>query len=208
MREITFYEDQLSKRECRLSEEIDVEFETEKENTLEAEKGRLEEEMENERFAFQDNDEVIDLNSSGNKASNLNCSLNRSGLTRITVETVDDETQTDACKISNWPKIRKVCDCTYEIKSTCVEVSVKCNVSAAIHQDKQCRQFAEEAINNDSELSECMSSIEESIPRKKMRLQEDAKKESIPVTKDEYKPYENVLPSLRTIVEYKQLLSA
>ena len=41
-----------------------------------------------------------------------------------------------------------------------------------------------------------------------MRLQEDAKKESIPVTKDEYKPYENVLPSPRTIVEYKQFLSA
>ena len=100
VREKTFYQDQLSERECCLSEEIDVEFET-----LEAEKGRLQEEMENERFALQDDDEVIDLLSSGNNTSNLNCSLNRSGLARITVETVDDETQTDACKISNLPKI-------------------------------------------------------------------------------------------------------
>ena len=100
----------------------------------------------------------------------------------------------------------------------CAKVSVKCNVSSATSRQAVqtvCKGLyghefyltKEEAINNDSELSEYTSSIE-SIPRKKMRLQEDAKKELIPVTKDEYKPYENVLPSLKTIVEYKQLLSA
>ena len=37
-REKAFYEDQKSKRECRLSEEIDEEFEEEKQELLEKEK--------------------------------------------------------------------------------------------------------------------------------------------------------------------------
>ena len=58
----------------------------------------------------------------------LNSSLNRSGLSRNTKEYSHKNVQTEAV-YQERPKIRKICDCTNAVKTTRVNLSVKCNMS-------------------------------------------------------------------------------
>ena len=135
--EKNFYFDQLdiSCRKMYLSEEIDEEFEAKEE----AARSKQNEEMaaftEEVSFIFEDDvDEcTTDLNTSNaadlNRSQCCNVSLNRSGLCRInTVDVHDASTQTDA--YYDQPQIRLVQNCTEDVKSICVEVSVKCCISA------------------------------------------------------------------------------
>ena len=61
----------------------------------------------------------------------LNSSLNRSGLSRNTKEYSDKNVQTKTV-YQERPKISKIRDCTNAVKSTCVNLSVKCNMSAKV----------------------------------------------------------------------------
>ena len=78
-REKAFYEDQKSKGEFRLSEEIDGEFEAEKQELLEKEKQEQEQLSHEILFIAEDDVESEVLDDSMNTVI-LNSSLNRSGL--------------------------------------------------------------------------------------------------------------------------------
>ena len=78
-REKAFYEDQKSKGEFRLSEEIDGEFEAEKQELLEKEKQEQEQLSHEISFIAEDDVESEVLDDSMNTVI-LNSSLNRSGL--------------------------------------------------------------------------------------------------------------------------------
>ena len=87
--EKSFYEDQQTSRECRLSEEIDIEHGNEMEQVqLHANEARLREEAETSYAMGTDNEEQFnqpDDNSFVNES--LNTSVNRSGLSCMTIRT-------------------------------------------------------------------------------------------------------------------------
>ena len=58
----------------------------------------------------------------------LTFSINRSGFSQDTRQLSVAETQKEFMH-QNRPQIRRVCDCTNEVKSTCVNVSVNFNIS-------------------------------------------------------------------------------
>ena len=84
-REKAFYKDQKSKRECRLSKQIDEEFEEEKQELVEREKEKEEQLSQEISFIMEDDGESEVLDDSMNSVI-LNSSLNRSGLSRHTKE--------------------------------------------------------------------------------------------------------------------------
>ena len=84
-REKAFCEDQKSKRECRLSKQIDEEFEEEKQELVEREKEKEEQLSQEISFIMEDDVESEVLDDSMNIVI-LNSSLNRSGLSRHTKE--------------------------------------------------------------------------------------------------------------------------
>ena len=127
-REKAFYEDQKSKRECRLSEEIDEEFKEEKQELLEKKKEKEEQLSQGISFIMEGDVESEVLDDSMNRVI-LNSSLNCSRLSRNTKEYSHKNVQTEAV-YQERPKIRKICDCTNAVKTTRVNLSVKCNMSA------------------------------------------------------------------------------
>ena len=126
-REKAFYEDQKSKGECRLSEQIDEEFKEEKQELLEKKKEKEEQLSQGVSFIMEGDVESEVLDDSMNSVI-LNSSLNRSGLSRNTKEYSHKNVQTEAV-YQERPKIRKICDCTNAVKTTRVNLSVKCNMS-------------------------------------------------------------------------------
>ena len=78
-REKAFYEDQKSKREFRLSEEIDGEFEAEKQELLDKEK-QEEEQLSHEISFIAENDVESEVLDDSMNTVILNSSLNHSGL--------------------------------------------------------------------------------------------------------------------------------
>ena len=89
-----FYKDQLTARECRLSEELDIEYQLElnAQIALEAEnKERYEDEI---SFALGD-DITLDISHSSVNEIECNQSVNRSGLSRNTVPMNECGTQTN-----------------------------------------------------------------------------------------------------------------
>ena len=126
-REKAFYEDQKSKRECRLSEEIDEEFEEEKQELLEKEREKEEQLSQEISFIMEDDVESEVLDDS--IKCFLNSNLNRSGVSGNTKEYSDKNVQTEKV-YQERTKICKIRDCTNAAKTTCVNLSVKCDMSA------------------------------------------------------------------------------
>jgi len=92
--EKSFYEDQLNARECRLSDEMDIEYAEEIE-ARQQEQYDLNKTLEaNLAHAFGDDDEYNEVVDAHNSTLN-NTSINRSGLSRITLTTSDASVQTD-----------------------------------------------------------------------------------------------------------------
>ena len=86
-----FYEDQLSSRKGRTSEEVDEEYERErKENLI---------------LISQQHQQDLQVLNVTNDLINLNVSLPRSGLVRLTKQVEDKDIQTDSCT-SDQPKLR------------------------------------------------------------------------------------------------------
>ena len=86
-----FYEDQLSSRKGRTSEEVDEEYERErKENLI---------------LISQQHQQDLQVLNVTNDFINLNVSLPRSGLVRLTKQVEDKDIQTDSCT-SDQPKLR------------------------------------------------------------------------------------------------------
>ena len=129
-RKKAFYEDQNSKRECRLSEEIDVEFEEEKQELLEKEKEKEEQLSQEISFIMEDDVESEVLDDLMNSVI-LSSSLNHPGLSRNTKEYSDKNVQTETV-YQERPKECKIRDCKNAVKTTYMNLSVKCNMSAEI----------------------------------------------------------------------------
>ena len=125
------------------------------------------------------------------------------------------ETQTD--QYFEIPTIRNTRNCTDDIKATCVEVSVKCGISAqkaALAVQIVCKSLykhqlhltKEEAIQHDPSLAVQNSDDELQEPeQKKQRF--NLSKGKLPRTKNDYLQYKYVFPSPRTITDYKQYLA-
>jgi len=117
-----FYLDQLSEWQCCLREEIDDEYEAERQAWLQE---RLDAQARSDietSFIFDDDTESLIDNNSASKTL-LNTSTNRSGLARVSKPSSDTASQTDAVLLDQ-PKL-----CTDESKSMCAQVSTKCEVS-------------------------------------------------------------------------------
>ena len=124
-----FYEGQQTSRECRLNEEIDIEHTNEMEQIqLHVNEARLREEAETsyamgtddeEQFNQPDDNSLVD--------GSLNTSVNRSGLSRMTIPTCDASVQTEDIIVQ--PKIRLHRKYIESIKSTCNQVSTACGLS-------------------------------------------------------------------------------
>ena len=110
----------------------------------------------------------------------LNSSLNRSGLSRNTKEYSDKNVQTETVH-QERPKIRKICDCTNAVKTTCVNLSVKCNMSAEMSRvavQTVCKNLydhnyflsKDEAIERDPSLSDYKQNNPPSNKRQKIDL--------------------------------------
>ena len=205
--EKSFYEDQKGDRIFRLSEEIDtasVAEGEEKELTWLEEVQRVEAE---ESYIWGDDMEE-QQQCSNSETTQMDISLNRSGHARKILPGIDIGTQYDsfAC-----PKIRKTRDCTTKIKATCAQVSVNCNISSEASRvavktvcdglyNHKFYLSKEEAIANDPSLEEYRS--EDPKPAKRLRS-----KEKVPLTQNDYKVYKNILPSARTVNDFKQVLA-
>ena len=121
-----FYEDQMTKCECRLSEKIDLEYEAEMKAQHSAEPESQQEE-EHETYVAMGNEDERDTEVNLSLIEQ-NTSLNRSGLSRVTTPTIKISTQTDEVKI-NEPKIPTNRNCTNETKSAYAKVSSACGIS-------------------------------------------------------------------------------
>ena len=155
---------------------------------------------ENEGEEQEDKTEVLE-SSMNNSISEtiLNTSVNRSGLTRCTKEVHDVFQQTDSA-LPMRPKLRvKKNVCTDEIKNTCAQVSTKCEVLLEI---------ARVAVNT---VVKCLHdhnvhlNIEEKLCNDKENIREPPSKVINKRQSTDYGNYAYVLPSAKTIEDYKQM---
>ena len=123
-----FYEDQMTTCECRLGEEINLEYEAEVKTQHSAELESQQEEHENYVAMGSEDERDNEVNLS---LIEQNTSLNRSGLLRVTLPTAEMSTQTEEVAI-NKPKIPINRNCTTEIKSACAQLSSSCGISLEI----------------------------------------------------------------------------
>ena len=89
-------------------------------------------ECEEQSFMEGSDDEYLPLDSSDRNIQQLDTSLNHSGLAKKTVCATDAAVQCEMGDVDaiERPKIHiGACNCTNAIKSTCVKVSGKCNIS-------------------------------------------------------------------------------
>ena len=114
--------------ECRLGEEINLEYEAEVKTQHSAELESQQEEHENYVAMGSEDERDNEVNLS---LIEQNTSLNRSGLLRVTLPTAEMSTQTEEVAI-NKPKIPINRNCTTEIKSACAQLSSSCGISLEI----------------------------------------------------------------------------
>ena len=205
-REKQFYIDQITTRQCRISEEIDEEYEKEKEAEYQEKYQQEERDKLEEAFISQEEENISILNSSFDE-NTLNTSLNRSGRVRSTKKSSDISTQTD--HKFNAPKIRinsKVS--TDQVKSICASVSTKCEVSAEV-AGLAVKTVMKGMYDHDVYLNtEEQSAAEQSTPPDNDQNEPPSKKKRtvpLPSSKADYDKYQYVLPSARTISDYKHM---
>ena len=214
--ELLFYQDQKGARIFWVSEQVDEAYVIERQ-WEEAQKREVLEREEREAQYSEENIEILDVSSSNESTG----SVNRSG--RIRVATEDISVQFDS-----FPKkrIRMIRDCTNEVKATCVAISVNCNLSTEMSrlafQTICSKQYghdyflsADEAIEKDPSLAAYREENQKDVsfvveptsstPRRPKSSK--AKYKARGNSKDDYKVYENVIPSARTLNDFKQVLA-
>ena len=163
--------------------------------------------------------EQMDNEDQNVKSTMMGTSMNWSGLIRIMKEDAASQTENDFHMIPQ-PPVRKLHDIDSRVKKACIKVSVKCNMATAVGLvavHAVCEEMyhhhyylsKEEAIQNDPYFSQhCEQQQEqnENMPcAKKMRWSNQKNKP--PSSKEDYTPYQNVLPSAKTLNEYKLMLA-
>ena len=209
-REKDFYIDQMTRREGRLSDEVDEEYEKEHynlEKQFEEQKLCIEE----EEFIMAD-EEIVDndtnnsdsefMNSTiidGSFTSN-NVSLNRSGHPRNQNVGTDVSIQTYFV-MPDRPKLRiKLRSCTYEIKNACAKLTSVCGLSVELSR-KIVQIVCKELYQHDVYLSPS----EQLLGEEGIATNDTNEKGHIPVLKKDLKNYTYVIPSSHTIADYKQI---
>ena len=207
-----FHEDQKNERKLRVS----IDLEDERENIC----VNFDSNCENDESDQSSDDEERDNINNFAVEVNAESNSNRSGLIRIAM--TDGSTQTDSGKMINQPEIRKNRVCLSEVKKAIVVLCVNCNLSAnmaILAFQIVCEYFyqhkyyltKDEALEKDPHLIALngQARIQEPI-RKKPRLGNQIEKRVPnlgPKSKEDYLIYRNVLPSSRTINNYKQVLA-
>ena len=92
--EALFYEDQKTVRVGRISTDIDIDYELEIEERLLQEQEKAERDRENFEHAFLD-EEATDTDANVFSEVEMNIGMNRSGITRSTVQVLEKSVQTD-----------------------------------------------------------------------------------------------------------------
>ena len=144
----------------------------------------------------------------------LDVSLNRSGIARSTKSLEDKGVQVNACR--SRQKIRNGRNCTFRSKSACARVSVRCNISAEMSReavritcesmyDDEYYVSKDEAIEKDPDLEYARKQVgAETLPKPPKRAK---CKETVPHKIEDWKVYENVLPSAKTINNHKHVMA-
>ena len=218
--ELSFYMDQKGPRIGRISESIDVEYEeeilAEHERTIAiAERNQLEHDHAWGEFEMEVCEFPSDMDTgSGKESLQLDVSVHRSGYVRSNQCGVDFSQQFDMDVPK--PRIRINRNCSERIKATCAKVSVQCNISTKMSREcvkVVCEELynhrfylsKEEAISSDPTLSHMKESLEvsnEIKPSKRIKHAEQA-----PHVLEDWKLYENVLPSAKVINNHKHNLA-
>ena len=195
-----FYKDQKASRECRLSEEIDIEHTNEMEQIqLDANEARLREEAETSYTMGTDSKKQFNQPYDNSfVGESLNTIVNCSGLSHMMIPTCNASVQTEDIIVQ--PKIRLHHKCTESIKSTCAQVSTACGLSvemACIAVQSTCKAlYKHEYFLNIEELPNDQSDQHfEPVPKHPKE----------PVRREDCKEFAYVLPSACTIADYKHL---
>ena len=196
--ELDFYNDQKINRLLRMSEEIDKRH---PQCFLQEQQIQKELEIQEERYEYSDEECTTDINKT------------RSGTVRVDIQS----TRNDSTSIPP-PKLRYLRNCTNEVKSACLQVSVNCGISAnlaIIAVQTVCKALynhefyltKEEAIAKDTTLISHRNTEEETVQKCKRQKLMTHNEQKPPRSKNDYLLFTNVLPSVRTINNYKQLLA-
>ena len=132
-----------------------------------------------------------------NKSTNIR--RTRSGSIHLKATGIEKKVQTEN-PMPDRPKLRiKLRTCTDEIKNACAKVSSICGLSAEKSR-KVVQIVAKELYNHDLNLTP-----EEQLYGEEGILAENSEKKRIPVSVNELKNYTYVIPSARTITDFKQI---
>ena len=193
--EKVFYYDQFSKCECRISSEVDKDFEVENMWLAQAAAEAEERDRQEAECAFGISNDLVEVESPMN-SSLLNISLNDSEAVRNTVELNDIGIQTEPVVLEQ-PMIRlnkKLC--TDEIKAACATVSIRCDISV------ENAQIAFETVMKTLYNHYVYHSLEEyraTLNKDTIITDEPPAKQKVPTSKNDYNHYAYVLPYARTI---------
>ena len=195
-----FYEDQQTSRECRLSEEIDIEQANEIEQIqLQPNEASLREESETSYAKVTEDEEQFNKPDDNSfVGESLNTSVNHSGLSRMTIPTCDASVQTEGIIVQ--PKIRLHRKCTESIKSTCNQVSTACGLSVemactAVQTTCKALYKHEYFLNIEEVPNDQRDEDFEPVPKRPKK----------PLTKEYCNEFAYVLPSARTTADHKHL---
>ena len=211
-------------RGYRLSQEVDMEYVSEKEAEEEERRMKVEREEAEALHSNCDNDDddvdMADIDCSFT-SDILDASMNRSGLKRVVTSDIAIQHNSDISR----SKLRLIRKCTFDVKAACVALSVNCMIStemARIAFQTVCSKYyghkyylsTEEAIENEPSLinlrhidMEQEQEQQQQLPPPKKNPKGSSNKRKVPTSKEDYKVYEYVIPSARTLNDHKQAMA-
>ena len=140
-------------------------------------------------------------------------SFHRSGLRRSRILSFNKCVQTDDVEVCK-PKIRKVRNCTDDVKRVCSQISIECGLSVEKSRTAV-KVVAKELYGHEFRLNaiETQETSDESVSmdnkRKHNETEQTAKRtknsDNTPHSSAEYTKYQDVLPARRAIINYKHL---
>ena len=131
-------------------------------------------------------------------------SINRSGFSRISKTLINQETQTDKILIDQ-PEIRGKRKLTDDIKKTCTQVSIECGIS--LEKARKAVQVVSRELYNHEYFLEppLQNQVESQVSTESNACELPLKKSYLKWTPEVSEKYKLVIPSRRTLIEWKHL---